>query len=100
MLYPLSYGGEARILAITVTNCLTCPLLLARIKPSPPMDGQDFMNEENVQETMPEQSQRHGWRILGWVMLGIFVGAALVAAFLAYGQPGLLLEQLNLRYCG
>jgi hypothetical protein len=33
-------------------------------------------------------------------MLGVLLGATLVAAFLAYGQPELLLEQLNLRYCG
>lgn len=40
------------------------------------------------------------WRILDWVLLGCAIGAALVAAFIAYGQPGLLLEQMNLRYCG
>ncbi len=33
-------------------------------------------------------------------MLGSLVGAVLTAIFLAYGQPDLLLEQLNLRYCG
>ena len=43
---------------------------------------------------------RHIWRILGWLLLGIALGVVLVAAFLAYGQPELLLEQLNLRYCG
>jgi len=34
------------------------------------------------------------------MLLGGMIGLALVAAFLAYGQPELLLEQLNLRYCG
>lgn len=38
--------------------------------------------------------------MLGWVVLGLLLGLVLVAAFLAYGQPELLLEQLNLRYCG
>lgn len=40
------------------------------------------------------------WRIAGWLLLGIVLGAVLVGAFLAYGQPELLLEQMNLRYCG
>lgn len=40
------------------------------------------------------------WRTLGWVVLGALGGAALVLLFLAYGQPALLLEQTNLRYCG
>lgn len=40
------------------------------------------------------------WRVLGWMALGVLIGAILAAAFLAYGQPELLLEQLNLRYCG
>jgi len=39
----------------------------------------------------------HAWL---WVMLGIAGGLVLAALFLAYGQPELLLEQLNLRYCG
>jgi disulfide bond formation protein DsbB len=58
------------------------------------------MDDESVQQTMQNQNPRHGWRVLGWVMLGVLLGAALVAVFLAYGQPELLLEQLNLRYCG
>lgn len=41
-----------------------------------------------------------GLRIGGWLILGSLFGAVLAAAFMAYGQPGLLLEQLNLRYCG
>ncbi len=41
-----------------------------------------------------------GWRILGWVLLGGVIGGVMVAAFIAYGQPELLLEQMNLRYCG
>lgn len=40
------------------------------------------------------------WRFLGWIVLGVLIGAILAAAFFAYGQPELLLEQLNLRYCG
>lgn len=39
-------------------------------------------------------------RTAGWVLLGVLLGAVLVALFFAYGQPGLLLEQMNLRYCG
>ena len=34
--------------------------------------------------------------VLGWVSLG----AALALGFVAYRQPELLLEALNLRYCG
>jgi hypothetical protein len=44
--------------------------------------------------------QGRAWRIFGWVLLGCVIGAAMVAAFIAYGQPELLLEQMNLRYCG
>ena len=43
---------------------------------------------------------RSPWRVLGWVLLGGVIGAAVVLAFIAYNQPGLLLEQMNLRYCG
>jgi len=38
--------------------------------------------------------------VFWWVLLGALLGAMLVALFLAYGQPELLLEQMNLRYCG
>lgn len=48
----------------------------------------------------PVRPPGSGWRILGWVLLGCAIGGVLVAAFIAYGQPGLLLEQMNLRYCG
>lgn len=81
MLYPLSYGGRIRIL--TITPC-----------------GVAAMSEESVQKTVQCQAGWRGWRIVGWVMLGAVLGAALVVAFLAYSQPELLLEQLNLRYCG
>jgi hypothetical protein len=47
-----------------------------------------------------ERASGHGWRILGWILIGCLIGGVLVAAFIAYGQPGLLLEQMNLRYCG
>lgn len=46
------------------------------------------------------ERQRPAWQVLGWVLLGGAIGAALVLAFVAYSQPGLLLEQMNLRYCG
>lgn len=36
----------------------------------------------------------------GWVVFGIALGLVLAVAFIAYGQPELLLEQMNLRYCG
>lgn len=53
-----------------------------------------------MQISPQSQTTQRGWRVVGWVLLGVLLGAALVAAFLAYGQPELLLEQLNLRYCG
>ncbi len=56
--------------------------------------GGTVMSEESMEKG------GQGWRALGWLLLGAMLGAALVAAFLAYGQPELLLEQLNLRYCG
>lgn len=58
------------------------------------------MSDKSVQITPQSRGIQRGWRIVGWVLLGVLLGAALVAAFLAYGQPELLLEQLNLRYCG
>jgi len=58
------------------------------------------MRDESAEKTVPERARWRGWRILGWMLLGGMIGLALVAAFLAYGQPELLLEQLNLRYCG
>jgi hypothetical protein len=58
------------------------------------------MRDESVERPAPERIVRHGWRSLGLMLLGGLICLALVAAFLAYGQPELLLEQLNLRYCG
>jgi hypothetical protein len=58
------------------------------------------MSDESLQKAEHSWFSWHGWRVLGWLLLGGVLGAALVAAFLAYGQPELLLEQLNLRYCG
>ena len=58
------------------------------------------MRDESTEKTVPERTRWRGWRILGWMLLGGMIGLALVAAFLAYGQPELLMEQLNLRYCG
>lgn len=39
-------------------------------------------------------------RVLVWLLLGMVFGVLLAALFFAYGQPELLLEQMNLRYCG
>lgn len=58
------------------------------------------MMDELPQEDYRKQPGQSGWLMLGWVVLGLLLGLVLVAAFLAYGQPELLLEQLNLRYCG
>jgi hypothetical protein len=58
------------------------------------------MRDESAEKLAPERVARHGWRSLGWMLLGGLICLALVAAFVAYGQPELLLEQLNLRYCG
>lgn len=55
---------------------------------------------EMPQENQPGQKHQSAWRVFGWVALGLILGLVLVAVFLAYGQPELLLEQLNLRYCG
>lgn len=58
------------------------------------------MSDHHEEDLAPDAQGRHSWQILGWMLLGGAVSALLVAAFLAYGQPELLLEQLNLRYCG
>jgi hypothetical protein len=58
------------------------------------------MRDESTEKTAADRAAGHGWRILGWMLLGSLICLSLVAAFLAYGQPELLLEQLNLRYCG
>jgi hypothetical protein len=59
---------------------------------------------DNRAETSSAEDGRHGvhrvWRTVGWVLVGLVSGAVLLGIFLAYGQPELLLEQLNLRYCG
>ena len=36
----------------------------------------------------------------GWILLGLVGGLVLALIFVFYGQPALLLEQMNLRYCG
>lgn len=51
-------------------------------------------------ENRNEARMPAAWKALAWAGLGLVLGAALAAAFIAYGQPGLLLEQMNLRYCG
>jgi hypothetical protein len=58
------------------------------------------MPDNHAENPPPDSQARRRWKILGWMLLGGIVSALLVAAFLAYGQPELLLEQLNLRYCG
>jgi hypothetical protein len=58
------------------------------------------MRDESTEKTAADRAVGHGWRILGWMLLGGLICLSLLAAFLAYGQPELLLEQLNLRYCG
>jgi hypothetical protein len=57
------------------------------------MPGEQIDQDENV--AAPR-------RIPAWVWagLGLLLGLLLAALFLAYGQPALLLEQMNLRYCG
>jgi hypothetical protein len=58
------------------------------------------MREDSAKESVPNQAGSRVWQILAWMLAGAILSSALVAAFLAYGQPELLLEQLNLRYCG
>ena len=38
--------------------------------------------------------------IIAWLIIGCVAIIALLAVFFGYEQPGLLLEQMNLRYCG
>jgi hypothetical protein len=49
---------------------------------------------------LPSAPRRIPWHTLGWMLLGCLIGLVLVAVFIAYGQPEMLLEQMNLRYCG
>jgi len=58
------------------------------------------MRDESTEKLAADRTVGRGLRILGWMLLGGLICLALVAAFVAYGQPELLLEQLNLRYCG
>lgn len=60
----------------------------------------DNLTEKTVPDRAAPDNGRLRWQVLGWMLLGGAIGAALVLAFVAYGQPGLLLEQMNLRYCG
>lgn len=53
-----------------------------------------------MKKLFTDQTGGRGLQILGWMLVGGIISVILVAAFLAYGQPELLLEQLNLRYCG
>ncbi len=83
MLYPLSYGGRIRIL----TNDYSARCVKK-------------MREESTEKPVLDQVGGRRWQILGWMIVGGIIGVILVSVFLAYGQPELLLEQLNLRYCG
>jgi hypothetical protein len=58
------------------------------------------MREESTEKPVLDQFVGRRWQILGWMIVGGIISVILVAVFLAYGQPELLLEQLNLRYCG
>lgn len=58
------------------------------------------MPEKNASRDVSAASISRVWRTTGLLLLGLIAGSAMVLAFLAYGQPELLLEQLNLRYCG
>jgi len=58
------------------------------------------MRDESSEKAAADRAGWRGWRILGWMLLGGLICLTLLAAFLAYGQPELLLQQLNLRYCG
>lgn len=60
----------------------------------------DSLTEKSTTEQATPGKRHSPWRVLGWVLLGALIGAALLLVFVAYGQPGLLLEQMNLRYCG
>ncbi len=61
-------------------------------------------NGHEVEKSGTAGDRRHDssspWRMAGWVVFGIALGLVLAVAFIAYGQPELLLEQMNLRYCG
>lgn len=92
MLYPLSYEGRTE-------NFLHFNHL-SQYMPDELKPAEAELDVMHKQQMHVEKPQRIGWRIFGWLMLGGLIGAILVAAFLAYGQPELLLEQLNLRYCG
>lgn len=58
------------------------------------------MRGNSVENSSPDSKGKRRWQIFGWILVGMIVSALMVSAFLAYGQPELLLEQLNLRYCG
>jgi hypothetical protein len=62
------------------------------------------MTHNNATDAVIAQAQQSGygrrWHIVGWMIVGILLGVLLAGLFFAYGQPELLLEQMNLRYCG
>ena len=58
----------------------------------------DHADTENRNEGVyPSRAWR---RVLLWVILGALFGVVCSFVFFAYEQPGLLLKQMNLRYCG
>ncbi|MBU0753223.1 MAG: hypothetical protein KJ787_02815 [Gammaproteobacteria bacterium] len=59
------------------------------------MDG--FREDCPADKLRPDERPRHWWAWMLALALGI---AAVAAAFVGYGQPELLLDAVNLRYCG
>ena len=55
------------------------------------------MSEES---TITGNPNARRWQIVGWIGLGCLLAVILMAIFLAYGQPELLLRDAGLRYCG
>ena len=62
--------------------------------------GRSAMNDSRAEEAGDQSPtalrSRRGW---AWLLL-LVAGLAVAAIFAAYGQPELLLEAANLRYCG
>lgn len=64
------------------------------------MQDESKTAETEGAQQLANNASRQTWRIFGWLLLGFLIGGILAVAFIAYGQAELLLEQLNLRYCG
>lgn len=94
MLYPLSYEGWSEAFLFLHFNHLD-QYMPEEVKPTEPEVDEIRRQRASADNNLPQ-----GRAILGWLVLGSLIGVILAAAFLAYGQPELLLEQMNLRYCG